>query len=112
MGDDMYVVVDGTVSVRVEMEQGGDLVATEVATPGPGDVVGEMAVILGTPRTATVAARDEEVRLLRIDGRAFRTRLLYRPDVSPILMETLANRLRDVSRLISGVEARQAPPSS
>ena len=55
----MYVVTDGKVIVSVH-EPGGERV---VATLGPGDVVGEMAMITGERRSATVKAKGRVTAL-------------------------------------------------
>ncbi|MDF9714892.1 cyclic nucleotide-binding domain-containing protein [Nocardioides sp. ChNu-153] len=46
--DKAYVILEGEVSVR----KGG----TEIATLGPGDIMGEMAIINHTLRSATIVA--------------------------------------------------------
>ena len=59
IGDCLYVVVDGTVDIVIEE-------AGLVAQRRPKDVLGEMAVISRTPRTAHCIARTD-VTLLQID---------------------------------------------
>ena len=61
-GDSMYVLLEGSADVRV----GETLV--ESATPGA--LVGEMALVDSSPRTATVVAM-EPCRLAKIDQRRF-----------------------------------------
>jgi hypothetical protein len=61
-GDDVYVIVDGEVAVEVE--------GREVATLGPTDYFGEIALLYDTPRIATVRARDQ-CRTLSFDGPTF-----------------------------------------
>src|SRR5262245_59052231 len=51
-GDSMFVIVSGEVNVSVV---DGD-VARSVARLGPGDVVGEMSLMTGARRSATVTA--------------------------------------------------------
>ncbi len=63
--DDLYVVRAGTLTVSLtdpDGEQPPDL--------GPGDVFGEIGLLRGGVRTATVVARDD-VEMLRIDGAVF-----------------------------------------
>ena len=57
-GDSFLVLVDGAAEVR----QGG----RTLRTLGPGEFLGEIALIDGGPRTATVVATDE-IRALRVD---------------------------------------------
>ena len=54
-GTSLFVVADGEVEVIVRRDQGPDL---RVATLGRGEVVGEMSLLTGEPRTATVRAGD------------------------------------------------------
>ena len=73
-GSSMFVVSSGTVSVTLGSS------GTEVAQLGPGDFFGEMSLLTGDPRTATVTAvRDSE--LLEIDANAFRRFVLDNPAV-------------------------------
>jgi small-conductance mechanosensitive channel/CRP-like cAMP-binding protein len=65
-GDSMYVICSGTVSVVLEPD------AREVATIGKGGYFGEMSLLTGEPRTATVVARGE-TRVLELDADQFRT---------------------------------------
>jgi len=84
-GDVMYVVLDGEVELRVRDE------VLEVA--GPGDIVGEMALIDVKPRSAT-ARTISDCRLASVDERRF----LYMVHETPLfalhVMRVLADRLR------------------
>ena len=98
--DDLYVIISGSASVLVAvMDPGLQNVPTtpgkRVATLGPGDVVGELAAIDQSPRSATVRPDGRDVRLLKIRGSDFRRRLARRPDVAPRLLATLSRRLRE-----------------
>jgi CRP-like cAMP-binding protein len=59
IGASMFSILSGKVSVSVH-EPGGD---EEVATLGPGEVVGEMSLLTGERRSATVTARGKVVAL-------------------------------------------------
>jgi CRP-like cAMP-binding protein len=69
-----------------------------VAELHAGDMAGELGALDDSPRSATVRAASAELRVLRIDGQAFRTRLAPRPDIAPKLLATLAQRLRAMLR--------------
>lgn len=86
-GGETFVIVDGTVTVSRD----GRL----LATLGPGDVVGEIAVLAGGRRTATVTA-DTSVELLVFDPRAFKSLLAAAPDVTRRMLTESSRRLRDV----------------
>ena len=50
---------------------------------------------------ATVRPKDGPLRVLRIPGPLFRSRLLHRPRVAQPLLVTLAQRLRKVSQRVA-----------
>ncbi len=79
-----YVIVDG----RAEVAIGG----TPVAAVGPGDHVGEMALLDGQPRSATVTAKTD-MRVLVIGPSAIGT-FLDQPSVVRAIAAGLASRLR------------------
>lgn len=105
--DDLYVLISGSAAVTVVASRTSLVLDTltsstgeprrehEVALLGPGDVVGELAAIDQSPRSATVRAKEGPVRLLEIRGEDFRKRVIQRKDVAPKLMATLSRRLRE-----------------
>jgi len=64
--DDVYVVRSGRLRVEVPAPHG----AAAPPDLGPGDLFGEIGILRGIPRTATVAAVDD-VELTAIDGAVF-----------------------------------------
>lgn len=84
-GQVAYVIVDGTASVEV----GGSI----INHVGPGEMVGEMALIDHRPRTATVRAATP-MRLLAFDAARFRRLLDEMPKAQVRVMELLVERLR------------------
>ncbi len=104
--DDLYVIIDGKATVSVAGARSSLFlvdrrdaakVATgekEVAELGPGDVVGELAAIDRSPRSASVRPKGGTVRMLMIRGEDFRQQLAGRRDVAPRLLSTLSQRLR------------------
>ena len=59
-----------------------------------GDLVGELAVVDGSPRSATVRPAGGPVRVLRIPGPSLRSALLSHPRVAQSLLGLLAGRIR------------------
>ena len=66
--DRFYVIRDGR--FRVTQDAGADAEPRELRTLGPGDVFGELGLLTGAPRSATVTA-IEPGTLLALDGPAF-----------------------------------------
>ena len=85
-GDDLFVVVDGT--VRVERD-GRTLVSL-----GPGEFFGEIAVFDERPRSADVTA-ETRVRCIAISRDALRDALALEPEAAWAMLQVLASRLRD-----------------
>ena len=83
-GVEAFVILDGTAAVSI---CGG-----AIATVGPGETVGEMALIEGRPRIATVVALTP-LRVLVV-GRRHAAALLDQPGVARGLLEILSARLR------------------
>ncbi|MDE3156108.1 MAG: mechanosensitive ion channel family protein [Acidobacteriota bacterium] len=86
-GESMFLLVGGRVAVR--MTRGGR--TDVVAELGAGDCFGEMSVLTGDPRTATVVAQ-EEVEAVEIPKAAFARLIHDNPDVVSRLGELLAQR--------------------
>jgi hypothetical protein len=88
LGDELIVIVEGHVRV-VRVEAGGERL---LRTYGPGNHIGELAVLRDRPRAATVIA-DDEVLGLVIGGEALRAILHERPEVAMAMLATLAERI-------------------
>ncbi len=85
-GDTVYVVDEGVVRV----DDGG----RDLAWLGAGEVFGEMALLTGEPRRASVYA-DEPTSCLAIGRQTFYVLLEARPEVASCLTEMVWRRLRD-----------------
>lgn len=83
-GKEFIVLIDGTADV----ERGGN----RIAQIGPGDFVGEIALIAKTPRNATVTTTSP-VRALVITDRAFRKLLDDSEKIQLGVLLALAERL-------------------
>lgn len=90
----LFVLVDGTAAV---LSPGGSGLLARV---GAGEVVGEMGVVTGEPRSATVVA-DAETTALELDAGAFSALAARSPtllaNVSRILSRRLAAARREVA---------------
>lgn len=87
-GETAYVLLSGTVGGRVEYQAD---VAAHTFTLEPGALLGEMSLVTGLPRTATLLAADEAV-LLEIPKAAFVQLLGLRPDIPARIAELAAQR--------------------
>lgn len=83
-GREFFVIVDGAVEVRRN--------GKKLATLGPGDFVGEMALLSKTPRTATVTAVTP-IDALVITDRAFTDLLDKVPELWVKVARALAERV-------------------
>ncbi|HEX6262930.1 MAG TPA: HEAT repeat domain-containing protein [Actinomycetota bacterium] len=90
-GDEMHVVVSGEIRAIVEDDAGG---RQEVGRRGPGDYVGEMAIISDQPRMASLVCVGD-VRTLALDRKRFERILTDRPEASLAVMRVLCDRLRE-----------------
>ncbi len=103
--DAVFIIVDGLASVVLGARTvSGEETGREVAVLGAGEVVGELSLLDGSPRIATVRPKDGPLRVLRIPGHMFRSRLLHRPRVAQPLLVTLAGRLRRLSQRVADHE--------
>ena len=85
----MYVLLEGTVDVVV----GGTVVESAQA----GTVLGEMAVIDGSPRSATAISRTP-CRLVSITAAQFDVLVHETPDFARFVMQVLSGRLRRMNQ--------------
>jgi CRP-like cAMP-binding protein len=91
---DCMLILDGTARV----ERDGKVLAHLKA----GDFCGEMALIDGQPRSATVVAESPSV-LLVIDSGAFRKLLDSDPELQRKILATLCQRLRDADTALAAL---------
>jgi CRP/FNR family cyclic AMP-dependent transcriptional regulator len=83
-GREFVVIVEGTAEVTKD--------GRKVAELGPGDWLGEIALITKSPRTATVTA-STPVRILVVTDRAFRQVVEQMPGIAIKVLEKLGERL-------------------
>lgn len=87
VGSSMIIITDGTVAVSVADERG----PRTVATLHQGDFVGEMSLMTGSPRTATVTT-ESPVTALEIDRSAMQPLIAGNPDLFDRFAEILEKR--------------------
>jgi CRP/FNR family cyclic AMP-dependent transcriptional regulator len=94
-GDRMFVVQTG--AVRLTKTMGGE--QKGLAVLGPGEFLGEMAILNGKPRTAT-ATVVEPTRCLLIDARTLEAMVAKNAEIALRLIKKLARRLDSADTLI------------
>jgi CRP-like cAMP-binding protein len=83
-GGELVVLVEGSADVHQD--------GVVVNTVGPGEYVGEVALVTGQPRTATVVATSP-VHALVIEGHAFRALLAESPELRATVEQSAAEHL-------------------
>jgi CRP-like cAMP-binding protein len=99
-GDWLYVLVRGTAEVRVASDDGR--ASTTLATLKPGDVFGEMALLVGGERTASVVALSD-CACYRLDKQGFQEILTQRPAIAEAIAQTLATRRTELDAAKEGL---------
>ena len=89
LGDELVVIVNGAVRVVRHEADGSE---RHIRGYGPGDHIGELALLRERPRAASVLA-EGEVRGLVIAGGALKSILRERPDAAMAMLATLAERI-------------------
>ncbi len=86
IGREFFFILEGSASVRRNKRR--------VATLGPGQYFGELALLDRRPRSASVVA-DTDMRLLVLTQREFAGVVEEIPSLSRKLLTTMAGRLRE-----------------
>jgi CRP/FNR family cyclic AMP-dependent transcriptional regulator len=82
-GREFFVLLEGSADVRQDDRL--------LQSLGPGDFLGEIALVADVPRTATVTA-SSSVRTLVITDRAFRELLRHSPEIQGKVLDAVASR--------------------
>jgi CRP-like cAMP-binding protein len=85
-GHEFLVLIEGSADVRRK--------GRKINTLGSGDFLGEIALITGAPRTATVTTTSPS-RMLVVTARDFRGLLRHMPSLQLKVLEALASRVPD-----------------
>lgn len=100
-GDDAYIVEDGAIEISV----GEGDARKVIATLGPGEILGEMALIANAPRSATATAVQDSVLLVLRRHRLLKP--IQRSDpLTQLLLQMMTERLNEASRWMSGDAGR------
>lgn len=90
-GNEVFIVLTG----EVEIWRGSGETKKLINREGMNGLIGEMAILDPAPRSATVTASDKGVRVLRLNGKAFRNAFDNDTSIAAGIIRTLAQRLRN-----------------
>lgn len=93
-GDSFFVIIDGMVGVRTPVGAGIQL--------RPGDFFGEMSLLDGEPRSATIVATTD-VRLLIVDRFHFWRLMDETPDLTRRILTILSRRVRHLEQTVHAI---------
>ena len=103
-GESLYIVARGQIRVYLSDETGKEII---LGLEGPGAIFGEIAVLDGQPRSASVAAM-ERTELLIIEGREFRQLLKVHTGLSLGVIAALAGMIRKLTDATQGLALQSA----
>lgn len=98
-GVGLFVIVSGKVKV-VKTNDAGDRL--ELATHGPGEVIGEMSVLDGANRTADVIAVEDTTALV-LSAWDFRSFMESHPEVALQILPVVVKRFRETNDALTGM---------
>lgn len=99
----LYILEQGEAEVRVASADGR--ASQAVATLGSGDFMGEMGLMTGEPRAATVVALTD-VDCYRLDREGFQEVLKRRPELAEEISRVLAERRVDLETARGGAHEK------
>ena len=103
-GSSLYIILDGSCEVYLEKE---GQPTTKMATINKGDFFGEMSLLTGEKRSATVKSL-EYASVIRVDKELFSEILAFNPDMPEQLGAIMAQRQHDLSAEASKAQGQTA----
>ena len=97
----LYVLSKGECEVRVRGEGGAEKLVARITSP---NVFGEIGVMTGERRTASVVAATE-VECYRIDKDVFRSVMRNRPEMAELMSQVMAKRRIELETVREGLDA-------
>ena len=94
-GDRLYIIVDGEVEIVKEELGKGEVTLRRL---GPGDCFGEMALVIDTPRTATVRSRTS-LNVLTMHREAFHALFVHLPPLRKLFQQLIEQRIHGPAQL-------------
>lgn len=94
LGSEMYIILSGNVRICRETLSGREVT---LAIRGPGDFIGEMALLDGSPRSASGYAQGGPCKCLVLTGESFHRFVESHPNLARRLLVFLSERLREAA---------------
>ncbi len=101
-GDSLYVIRAGEVEVFFKDDTGARII---LETPKAGDFFGEMSLLDGGPRTASVVV-TKDMEALRVDRGDLNQLLLAHPGAAINLLSAMGRRLRQTGQMLRHTASR------
>lgn len=105
-GGSLLIILSGRVKISVVSQSGKDCILSFM---GPGEIIGEMTLLDGGPRTACVEAL-EATRCLEVARRNFLPLMKRNPDTAIRIIDLLCKRLRATSQMVEDAAVLGAAP--
>jgi CRP-like cAMP-binding protein len=93
-GDKFFIIIDGMAAVRTPVGSGSQL--------QPGDCFGEMSLVDGEPRSATIVATTD-LRMLVVDRSHFWRLLDETPELMRRILTMLSRRVRRLEQTVRAI---------
>ena len=93
-GDSFFIIIDGALAVRTPVGAGSEL--------RPGDFFGEMSLLDGEPRSATIVA-STDLRMLTVDRAHFWRLLDETPELVRRILTILSRRVRRLEQTVHAI---------
>ncbi|HRW25254.1 MAG TPA: cyclic nucleotide-binding domain-containing protein [Spirochaetia bacterium] len=103
-GIGLFIILSGKVKIEKVNANGQSV---EIASNGPGDVMGELAVLDGAKRTATVTA-VEPTKCLVLASWEFNSFMKSHPEVGTAILPIVVRRFRETNDALIGLSGVKA----
>ncbi len=101
----LYIIINGDAQVYVEADNGEKHILNVL---GKGDFFGEMGLMTGAPRSASVVAQTD-VECYRLDKIAFESIMLERPSIAEEISQILVNRRAELDQVLQNADQSNKP---
>jgi small-conductance mechanosensitive channel len=104
----LYIIMFGEAEVRYEPQHASPQL---ISTLRAGQFFGEMALLTGDARSATVVAKTD-VECYRLDGKSFQGLLLKRPEIAEGMSRVISSRRPDLEKVREAFATQPGPATT